>query len=325
MNEEKGIEGKEEEQFVNPGSGGGGTGDDRLATLARRLTVSGEAIGGNKGDCSGDNGKDLKGARPPLTKEEISSLKAKAKSAPSFVMFIGLPGSGKSTFRNALMQLNEKSWSEKKWQVVSQDDTGSRRTCESLIGRLSKDPNNRVILDRCNPDMEDRKYWLKLAWSPRDAAAVHFTTSTEVCIARIRKRKNHATIKSGTKIEKLVKIVRGFSKKLNPPTRKEGFARIYSISTPAEAADLLIAWGCEPSAMEWMREAEVDDQDTTIEPQYWQRFPSRNSQSAARTEPATNVKVGDRKEKKDRNGRGKKKSMSPRKRRSRSGSKGRMR
>mmetsp|Transcript_11364 Transcript_11364/g.21817 ORF Transcript_11364/g.21817 Transcript_11364/m.21817 type:complete len:229 (-) Transcript_11364:102-788(-) len=178
-------------------------------------------------------------------------------------MLIGTPGSGKSTFRNALLALNECPWMAKTWHVVSQDESGSRRTCEDTIGRLCKDSKNKVILDRCNPDPSDRKKWLGLAFRPSDAAAIHFATDTNVCVERIRARTGHATIKENTKIEKLIRIVRGFSKKLVPPTKKEGFKAVHTVHNPSEAASLLMSWGCDPASVQFMIDAHYHASETT--------------------------------------------------------------
>mmetsp|Transcript_43913 Transcript_43913/g.73137 ORF Transcript_43913/g.73137 Transcript_43913/m.73137 type:complete len:290 (-) Transcript_43913:174-1043(-) len=176
-------------------------------------------------------------------------------------MLVGFPGSGKSTFRNELLKLNDLDWSEKKWNVVSQDEVKSRRTCEDLIGRLAKDRKNRVILDRCNPEARDRKYWLGLAWKPKDSTAVFFNTPIETCISRMQKRHNHPTIKQGTHLSKLQRIMTGFKKKFEVPTTKEGFRRVHTITTPAHAAKLLHDWGCDSESLSWMRQVPGEQND----------------------------------------------------------------
>eukprot|EP00472_Partenskyella_glossopodia_P012929 CAMPEP_0197519088 /NCGR_PEP_ID=MMETSP1318-20131121/4346_1 /TAXON_ID=552666 /ORGANISM="Partenskyella glossopodia, Strain RCC365" /LENGTH=408 /DNA_ID=CAMNT_0043069873 /DNA_START=186 /DNA_END=1412 /DNA_ORIENTATION=+ len=198
------------------------------------------------------------GKGPEMTKAQIAAQKARAKSAPSFVMLVGIPGSGKSTFRNELLKLNNVSHMDKKWQVISQDELRSRRRCEDQVGRLVKDSKNRVILDRCNPDSEDRKYWLRLAWKPNDAVAVYFATESEECIKRIRSRRNHETLNNTASTSKLEMIIRGFRKRLVIPHRAEGFRRVYTIENTTQAADLLVSWGCESAAVHWMRQLASD-------------------------------------------------------------------
>lgn len=187
----------------------------------------------------------------PQTRKPRS--KAHTARLPSFAMLVGLPGSGKSTFRNLLMKQNgAASAASSRWAVVSQDDTGSRRACETAIGILAKDKNVRVILDRCNPDPEDRKYWLGLAWRPKDAVCVHFDVHPRTCIERVSRRAGHKTIKSGTHVSKVERIVFGFAKRMQPPDRKEGFSRVHVLKTPADTAALLEAWGVSAKDLEFM-------------------------------------------------------------------------
>ncbi|GAB5367525.1 hypothetical protein AAMO2058_001238000 [Amorphochlora amoebiformis] len=187
-----------------------------------------------------------------ITKAQIKKLKELAKNAPSLIVLCGLPGSGKSTFRKALVMQNHCEWTTTTWEVVSQDDLGSRRKCEALIGILAKDKKKKVILDRCNPDPKDREYWVRLAFSPKDATAVHMNTPLEVCLERLKKRSEHKTLNAKTKQSKMQMIVRGFKKRFVAPSKKEGFNKVYTINTAEQAADLLMSWGCLPSDVPWM-------------------------------------------------------------------------
>jgi atypical dual specificity phosphatase len=95
---------------------------------------------------------DLPSEPPPCALEITGTLDA--KNADLFVL-VGLPGSGKSWFSQALRARDPSGWSR-----ISQDDSGSRAACESEISHPAK---GRVLLDRCNTAAVDRKVWLGLA------------------------------------------------------------------------------------------------------------------------------------------------------------------
>lgn len=109
------------------------------------------------------------------------------------------------------------------------------------------------MLDRCNVDAEDRKYWLDVAMRPKDAVAVFFDVPAEVCIERVSGRADHPTIAQG----KGAGIVRSFAKKLTAPTRAEGFTNVYTVSSIGDANALLRRWG----ALEIALDDDDDDDD----------------------------------------------------------------
>ena len=78
-----------------------------------------------------------------------------------FYLLVGLPGSGKTWFSKSLIARDQQ-----KWIHVSQDDTGSRASCEIAVGRTPR-KGQRILLDRCNTSADDRKTWIKLVsnWS----------------------------------------------------------------------------------------------------------------------------------------------------------------
>lgn len=71
-------------------------------------------------------------------------------------MLVGLPESGKSWLAEAIAARREDPT-----VIISQDDAGLRKVCEAQFRRAYKD-NTLLILDRCQPDSEDRQYWMSL-------------------------------------------------------------------------------------------------------------------------------------------------------------------
>lgn len=170
------------------------------------------------------------------------SGKGKVSAAiPSFVMLVGLPGSGKSTFASALAA------SHRSWVVCSQDDVGgSRSKFENGLSAAGKHLARgaaRIIVDRVNPKPEDRAFLLGLVHNPADATAVYFDVPSEVCLHRVANRLGHPTIPYG----KGQVAVKSMAKAMTPPRAKEKperFAAVHTICTPDDAAALLSAWGC---------------------------------------------------------------------------------
>ena len=81
--------------------------------------------------------------------------KGKKKSnLPQFMTLVGLPGSGKSYFCKHLSDTNENV------VIVSQDSLGCKSICEQVLIKAIKNKQKKVILDKCNPKVQDRQYWV---------------------------------------------------------------------------------------------------------------------------------------------------------------------
>jgi len=177
--------------------------------------------------------------------------KAKVKGGPSshiklpkLLMLVGLPGSGKSTFAEALVA------SGRGWSRVCQDECGgSRRTAEAEFGHVmlrGSDHGRHVILDRCNATVADRREWLDLALiGKRDkgVVAVFFDVAAQECKRRVAARTNHPTLPPGGRGDRAVE---SFAKMLQPPTTAEGFERVHVVHTFEEANALMSMFGASP-------------------------------------------------------------------------------
>lgn len=72
--------------------------------------------------------------------------------APRVVVLVGIPGCGKTTFSQRLVDVG--------WARVSQDDMGGdRKKCERHMVRELKQARH-VVVDRCNFDAAQRKHWV---------------------------------------------------------------------------------------------------------------------------------------------------------------------
>eukprot|EP00397_Hematodinium_sp_SG-2012_P011029 GEMP01011156.1.p1 GENE.GEMP01011156.1~~GEMP01011156.1.p1 ORF type:complete len:876 (+),score=192.79 GEMP01011156.1:59-2629(+) len=147
---------------------------------------------------------------------------------PSFIMCVGLPGSGKSWFADMLEKRGG-------YARVCQDECdGSRDIVENTLGKqITK---GKVVLDRCNPTKADRAHFLGLAFKPSNALAVHFSAPPDLCKQRIVARTNHPTI---TSAHQGARAVDSFAACLVPPTTDEGFAAVCTVSSFTAAVELL--------------------------------------------------------------------------------------
>lgn len=171
-------------------------------------------------------------------KEQGRLKKDVAKRAPKYIMTVGLPGAGKSTFSRAL----EASGG---WVRANQDDLG-RKDCEKLVSKTVPDVRKgkvRLVVDRCNIGCAERKEWLDIMGHPSkaDVVCVFFDVSPEDCKRRAAGRTNHPTIREGGG----ARIIDEQAKKLDRPAEKEGFGKVEVISTFEDVGALLLRYGVE--------------------------------------------------------------------------------
>ena len=200
-----------------------------------------------------------------LTKKEQRQLKEQLKAkarlrqrAPKYIIMMGLPASGKSTFSNRLAtewqeqmeQGNQHSHhrnnKNNKWNdifIIANQDKLGKKECISLVSTSSK--KNRIILDRCNPSASDRKEWVDILHNPpkRDIALLYFAGSAESCIERAQNRVGHETIPEG----RGERIINDMARRFEPPTddeRNNIFGTVITVESFDQCDDILRMWGC---------------------------------------------------------------------------------
>ncbi|TFK67350.1 hypothetical protein BDN72DRAFT_843206 [Pluteus cervinus] len=179
-------------------------------------------------------------AEPSPCPLEIQSAPGETFTPKShdLLVLVGLPGSGKSFFSQSLFTRNPNRWIQ-----ISQDDSGSRDSCETQIGHSpvssSGNPNltKKVILDRCNTSSKDRKRWLSLAsnWV-KSPICIYFDYPTELCESRAQMRAGHPTLTPGSRVRNAIKQM---LETLEPPTVEEGFKCVVAVKSFQACEELI--------------------------------------------------------------------------------------
>lgn len=152
---------------------------------------------------------------------------------PRMIVLCGLPGSGKSWFAEKL----EKT--APNFVRISQDDLGSKQDCIHLLKTHLKVPKTRIVIDRCNPQIQDRELWKSLADYVKGIVCVYFDAAPDVCVDRIGQRLTHPTLRPDSGQS----VVSSFSKQFQVPTLQEKFDSIFTVSSFADARKLLVLFG----------------------------------------------------------------------------------
>ena len=184
-----------------------------------------------------------------MLKEQFAAKSRLRRRAPKFVMLMGMPAAGKSTFSNTLASEWEKLTTKKShpkskngWVIVNQDKLG-KKACIDLAGRSAH--RGRVILDRCNATQNERKVWMGILHCPpkSETALIYFATDVDTCIDRAQKRIGHDTIPE----RRGERIIQDMVKRLEPPCdheRREIFGSIDVVRTFEDSRAILKRWGC---------------------------------------------------------------------------------
>ncbi|TYZ60083.1 hypothetical protein PybrP1_000664 [[Pythium] brassicae (nom. inval.)] len=178
-------------------------------------------------------------AEPPVSTPLVSGAPLEGTD---LLVLCGLPGSGKTTFRQMLVKRSRAAGSTKlqhapvseRWVELSGDEHG-RDGCERSLGLTGV---QRAILDRVNGKQADRRAFLELAsmWSTH-ATAVWFDFAADVCEYRAQQRADHPTLSPGRRV---ANAIAQHAREFVAPALDEGFATVVRLTSLQAVGDLVL-------------------------------------------------------------------------------------
>ncbi|TFK51668.1 P-loop containing nucleoside triphosphate hydrolase protein [Heliocybe sulcata] len=178
------------------------------------------------------------------------------------LILVGLIGSGKSTFAQAL------ETHLPQFRRCNQDELGDRRRVEELA-RQSLRQGLSICVDRTNVDAAQRSHWINIAREVPETAiwVLVFDTPYKICVDRLRQRVNHPTIKTP---EQGLQILARFSSSFQWPSPQEGYDRIMNLRPSDHPSS---EWTSQElvDVLERLRESQsvIPDGQTQTLPQFW--------------------------------------------------------
>ena len=158
------------------------------------------------------------------------------------LVLCGLPGSGKSTFAAMLGASG--------WQVINQDSLGSRTKCLEMADQALR-TGKKIVIDRCNTTMHQRRHWLTMRSSRQlqkaQRAVIWLDVDVGECCQRVMHRFGHKTLPAKQSSKR---VVMSFAKDFEPPSEFEGFGKIFHVKGDKDFDSVTADFGVSDLAQE---------------------------------------------------------------------------
>ncbi|GJE91124.1 hypothetical protein PsYK624_072730 [Phanerochaete sordida] len=166
---------------------------------------------------------------PPMHKDGNHHTTQPTQNERKVLILVGLVGSGKSTFAEALQAYLPQ------FRRCSQDELGDRRAVEALARSSLRDGLS-VCIDRTNVDPQQRLTWVRIAreFPGTLVWVLEFDTPYEICEQRLMTRTSHPTI---TSPELAISVLQRFRSQYQSPQLWEGFDQMLSLHLEDQPAD----------------------------------------------------------------------------------------
>ncbi|RWS19873.1 PNK3P and AAA 33 domain containing protein-like protein, partial [Leptotrombidium deliense] len=154
--------------------------------------------------------------------EYFKSIQELLESLPSkAILFVGLPGSGKSYFFNNHL-------SKHGYKEVSRDRLGSMDKCEQHIKKLISEGETKIVVNNLNLEENGRRKFLQLL---PGLVCFYFHSTRSQCLHLNNYRRLMRQMNADYEYAPVPEpVIYANEKKLNEPTKDEGFSSVYRIS-----------------------------------------------------------------------------------------------
>eukprot|EP00250_Pteridium_aquilinum_P003499 c13818_g1_i1 orf=361-2667(-) len=170
----------------------------------------------------------------PLNQNTTNSTTGSSKVV--LLMLVGLPGSGKSTFCDKLLQSNPSKWRRICQDIVSNGKRGTKEQCLKLAEKALNQGFN-VMIDRCNLAKDQRRDFLQLARRLHaQAEALVLDLPVKTCIQRAIQRKGH---EGGLEGKSAPAAIGRMAQGKEMPVELEGFSVIVTCHTEEDVVKAL--------------------------------------------------------------------------------------
>ncbi len=159
----------------------------------------------------------------------MRAVRAPAPAVPECVILVGLPGAGKTTFYRDRFAATHAHVSKDLWPHAKQREERQQRTLADLLAA-----GESVVVDNTNPRREDRATLIAIARAHgATVIGYFFEVSTRAAAARNQTRVGKSRVPPVA--------IFTTAKRLQAPTRDEGFDQLFRVTLDERHATVVTA------------------------------------------------------------------------------------